>query len=178
MTTYSFHTMKISTDTFAGNVFSVLAEGDVVRASGFTDDLAWLARLAKIDPASVEVVGPDAPTHPALTAAARYFAGDFGALDSVQAMEAVAPSPFRQAARDALRKIPAGETRTYTQLAAAAGNPGAVRAAASGCATNPLTLFVPCHRVLRTDGALGGFLFGLDLKHRLICHERIAAIAP
>jgi len=179
MTQFTFHTMQIPAGEFLGagsypgGVFSVLAEGEVVRASGFTADPDFLAGLAKIDPARI---GPGGPEHPALVAAARYFDGDLGALDSVTAIEAVPPSPFRQAARDALRKIPAGETRTYTQLAAAAGNPAAIRAAAGGCATNPITLFVPCHRVLRSDGSLGGFLFGLDLKRRLIDHEHTAAV--
>jgi methylated-DNA-[protein]-cysteine S-methyltransferase len=172
MSEYTFHTMTIRAEEFAGVPFSVLVEGGVVRASGFTDDLPMLAGLAKLDPALVERSGQG---HPALTAVDRYFGGDPAALDSVDAAERVVPSPFRQAARDALRKIPAGETRTYTQLAAAAGNPAAVRAAASGCATNPLTLFVPCHRVLRTDGTLGGFLFGVELKARLLDYERAAA---
>ncbi|HEV2640367.1 MAG TPA: MGMT family protein [Actinocrinis sp.] len=171
-TGYAFHSMTIEAEGFAGLPFAVLTEGDVVRASGFTEDPAMLAGLAKVDLAEV---GPGGPDHPALVSAARYFAGDLLALDGVDAAEAVAPSPFRQAARDALRKIPAGETRTYTQLAVAAGNPAAVRAAASGCATNPLTLFVPCHRVLRTDGSLGGFLFGVELKARLLDHERAAS---
>jgi methylated-DNA-[protein]-cysteine S-methyltransferase len=172
MSQYTFHTMTIQAEGFEGLPFSVLAEGDVIRASGFTTDLAMLAGLAKLDPAEVALSDEG---HRALAAAARYFDGDLGALDSVSALEAVPPSPFRLSSREALRKISAGETRTYTQLAAAAGNPVAVRAAASGCATNPLTLFVPCHRVLRTDGSLGGFLFGTELKARLLDHERAAA---
>ena len=172
MSQYTFHTMTIQAEGFKGKPFSVLAEGDVVRASGFTTDAAMLAGLAKID---LDQVAPSSQGHPALTAAAKYFDGEIDALDAVTAAEAVTPSPFRQASRDALRKIPAGETRTYTQLAEAAGNPAAIRAAANGCATNPLTLYVPCHRVLRADGALGGFLFGVELKARLLDHERAAA---
>ena len=168
MSQYTFHTMTIQAEDFAGLPFSVLVEGGVVRASGFTTDLDMLAGLAKVDLADVE---RSADGHPALTAVDRYFAGDLSALDALDAAEAITPSPFRQASRDALRKIPAGETRTYSQLAVAAGNPVAVRAAASGCATNPLTLFVPCHRVLRADGTLGGFLFGVELKARLLEHE-------
>lgn len=171
--TVMFHTMEIQDGPFAGGVFSVLAEGEVVRAAGFTTESAGLAALAKIDPAAIE---PSREGHSALTAAAEYFGGDLAALDKVSAVEAVAPSPFRGAARDALRKIPAGETRTYTELAAAAGNPGAIRAAAGGCASNPIALFVPCHRVLRSDGSLGGFLYGIELKRRLIDHEHAAAL--
>ena len=170
MTQYSFHSAVLSGGSFSGEVFSVIAEGDVIRASGFTSDRDMLVGMAKLDPADVT---PSKQGHPALEAASRYFAGELAAIDGVAAVEAVAPSPFRQASRDALRKIPAGQIRTYTQLAEAAGNPAAVRAAAGGCATNPLALFVPCHRVLRSDGSLGGFLYGLDIKARLIEHERI-----
>ena len=169
-TQYSFHSTVLSGGSFSGEVFSVIAEGDTVRASGFTADRDMLAGMAKLDPAEVT---PSKLGHPALDAAARYFSGELAAIDTVAAVEAIPPSPFRQASRDALRKIPAGQIRTYTQLAAAAGNPTAVRAAANGCATNPLALFVPCHRVLRSDGSLGGFLYGLDVKARLIEHERV-----
>lgn len=172
MSQYTLHTMTIRAEEFAGLPFSVLVEGDVVRSSGFTDDLPMLAGLAKLDPAQVERSDRG---HPALTAVDRYFGGDPAALDAVDAAERVVPSPFRQAARDALREIPAGQTRTYTELAVAAGNPAAVRAAASGCATNPLTLFVPCHRVQRSDGSMGGFLWGVELKARLLDYERMAA---
>lgn len=65
-----------------------------------------------------------------------------------------------------------GRTMSYTQLAAAAGNPKAVRAVGSACATNPLPVVVPCHRVLRSDGSLGGYIGGLPAKERLLALER------
>lgn len=76
-----------------------------------------------------------------------------------------------------LRQIPAGSTLTYTELAAAMGRPEAVRAAASVCARNAPALFVPCHRVLRSDGSLGGFAWGLDVKRSLLEHEAVSAEA-
>lgn len=78
---------------------------------------------------------------------------------------------FQEAVWAALKAIPAGETRTYAQLAAAAGNPGAVRAAGSACGANPLAVVVPCHRAQRTDGSLGGYAYGLDRKRVLLDRE-------
>ena len=79
---------------------------------------------------------------------------------------------FQQAVWDALRAIPAGETRTYSQVAASIGRPGAVRAAGSACGDNVLAVLVPCHRVLRTDGSLGGYAYGLERKQKLLAREK------
>jgi AraC family transcriptional regulator of adaptative response/methylated-DNA-[protein]-cysteine methyltransferase len=68
----------------------------------------------------------------------------------------------------ALRSIPRGETRTYSQIAELIGQPQAARAVARACAANPLALLVPCHRVVRSDGGLGGYRWGLDLKKALL----------
>lgn len=76
-----------------------------------------------------------------------------------------------------LRLIPAGAVRTYTEFAAAMGRPEAIRAAASVCARNAPALFVPCHRVLRTDGTLGGFAWGLDVKRSLLERESVGSTA-
>ena len=78
---------------------------------------------------------------------------------------------FQEAVWQALRAIPPGATRTYTELAALAGNPGAVRAAGSACGANPLAVVVPCHRVKRTDGGIGGYAYGADRKHALLARE-------
>jgi len=68
--------------------------------------------------------------------------------------------------------IPPGETRTYTQVADALGKPAAIRAVARACATNPVSLVVPCHRVFRADGSLAGYRWGLERKAALLRHER------
>jgi len=70
-----------------------------------------------------------------------------------------------------MRTIPAGRTWTYARLAAEAGRPTAVRAAGSGCARNLLAPIVPCHRVVRSGGGLGGYFYGLDVKRWLLQHE-------
>jgi AraC family transcriptional regulator of adaptative response/methylated-DNA-[protein]-cysteine methyltransferase len=71
----------------------------------------------------------------------------------------------------ALQRIPHGETRSYTQIAAEIGAPRAVRAVASACARNRLAVVVPCHRVIRADGSLGGYRWGMARKRALLDHE-------
>ena len=104
-----------------------------------------------------------------LQACDAYRAGDLGALDVVLVRQP--GGPFIAKARDELRTIPAGEVDTYAGLAARAGRPAAVRAAGQACATNRVAPFVPCHRIVRTDGSLGGYAYGLDVKSALLQHE-------
>jgi methylated-DNA-[protein]-cysteine S-methyltransferase len=75
---------------------------------------------------------------------------------------------FHLRARQGIAAIPYGETRTYTDLARGAGNERAVRAAGSACSRNPIPLVIPCHRVLRSDGSLGGYAGGIEMKQRLL----------
>lgn len=78
---------------------------------------------------------------------------------------------FERRVWDELRAIPYGERRTYTQVASALGQPKASRAVGSACASNPVSLVIPCHRVVRTDGSLGGYGGGLERKRRLLAME-------
>jgi AraC family transcriptional regulator of adaptative response/methylated-DNA-[protein]-cysteine methyltransferase len=84
----------------------------------------------------------------------------------------VRATAFQRRVWDELRRIPRGETRTYSQLAASLGQPTAARAVARACATNPTAVLVPCHRVVGSDGKLRGFRWGLATKQRLIDAER------
>ena len=77
----------------------------------------------------------------------------------------------------ALQKIPPGQTATYTEIAAALGRPRAVRAVAQACAGNKLAVLVPCHRVVRTDGDLAGYRWGIERKRALLAREREAMTA-
>ncbi len=79
---------------------------------------------------------------------------------------------FQEAVWQELRRIPKGETRTYAQIAAAVGKPGAVRAAGSANGANHVSVLIPCHRVIRTDGTLGGYAWGLDIKQKLLEREK------
>ena len=100
---------------------------------------------------------------------AAYFSGDIDALDALD----IAPegTDFRQIVWKALREVRAGETVSYGELAARVGAPGAARAVGTANATNPICLVIPCHRVVRAGGALGGYGAGVDRKRWLLGHE-------
>ena len=78
---------------------------------------------------------------------------------------------FQAKVWETLRKIPRGETRTYADVAKAIGQPEAVRAVANACASNPIAVVIPCHRIVRSDGSLGGYRWGVDRKQRLLERE-------
>ena len=78
---------------------------------------------------------------------------------------------FQEAVWRELRKIPAGETRSYSDIAAAVGKPKAVRAAGSANGANNVAVLIPCHRVVRSDGSLGGYAYGLPIKRELLKRE-------
>jgi methylated-DNA-[protein]-cysteine S-methyltransferase len=142
------------------------------RAAGFTADAADLLPL--IHP-SLRAGLADQPRHrpdlgPISTATAAYLDGDLTAIDVVP-VEQHTSGQFMAHAWTVLRDVKAGEPVTYTAYAGLAGRPAAVRAAAAACARNAAALFVPCHRVLRTDGTLGGYRWGLDVKKWLLGHE-------
>jgi methylated-DNA-[protein]-cysteine S-methyltransferase len=84
---------------------------------------------------------------------------------------------FRRRALRAIHRIPYGKTRSYTQIARSAGNERAVRAAGTACGANPIPIVVPCHRVLRTGGALGGYGGGLPMKQALLEMEGVLGSA-
>jgi O-6-methylguanine DNA methyltransferase len=84
-------------------------------------------------------------------------------------------TPFQLRVWQELRAIPYGETRTYSEVARSLGQPSAARAVARACATNRVALLIPCHRVVREDGSLGGYRWGLDRKRALLDAERTGA---
>lgn len=98
-----------------------------------------------------------------------YFDGDIAAIGDIPV--APAGTPFRLAVWQAMRSIPAGEPISYAELAARAGRPNATRAAGTACGANPIPIVVPCHRVLRTGGGIGGYGGGLAAKRWLLAHE-------
>ncbi|QAY58949.1 methylated-DNA--[protein]-cysteine S-methyltransferase [Microbacterium protaetiae] len=150
--------------------FTIVSDAGNVLASGWTSNAdAVVARIhVSLRPRDIVPGATDAAA-----AVRAYYVGDLSAIDAV---------PVRQHGtamqRDgwaALRRISPGRPLSYTELAAAVGHPAAVRAAASICARNAPALFVPCHRVLRGDGSLGGFAWGLDVKRQLLAREAAAA---
>jgi methylated-DNA-[protein]-cysteine S-methyltransferase len=99
-----------------------------------------------------------------------YFAGRRRAFDLP--LDATTRGEFRRIVQQLLPTIAYGHTVSYTELATLAGRPAATRAVGTACATNPLPVVVPCHRVLRSDGSLGGYLGGLEAKRALLDLER------
>jgi len=135
---------------------------------GFGDDSALLVDELRSECANAELLEDAAPLAPFLAQIDTYLRGtrqDFDLpLD-------IASTAFRQRVWDALRRIPYGETRSYSDIAEAVGAPRAVRAVASACATNPVALAIPCHRVVQKGGALAGYRWGLPRKAALLDNE-------
>ncbi len=160
--------LAVVVDPVAVGDLGARPDGAVV-ASGFSDLDDTVSRLTDeqrgrgihtVDPAALGEVAD---------AVAAYAAGDVDALDRVSVQQP--GGPFLQRAWTALRGVRAGSTDTYTGLASSAGRPTAVRAAGSACARNLVAPFVPCHRILRSDGTLGGYYYGLPVKVALLEHE-------
>lgn len=135
-----------------------------VLASGWTTEpAAILGRLREV-PEDVCEGDTDAAA-----AVAAYYGGRPDAIDGVEVSQS--GTELQLSGWAALRRITPGRPLTYREFAAALGRPTAVRVAASICARNAPALFVPCHRVLRSDGSLGGFAWGLNVKAALLERE-------
>ncbi|MFJ5600582.1 methylated-DNA--[protein]-cysteine S-methyltransferase [Micromonospora parva] len=149
---------------------SILAGPDgAVRAAGFTRDPAALLPL--VHPTLRAPLRERTDLGPVSAAVTSYLDGDLAAIDAVPVQQRTG-GEFMAHAWQVLREVAPGTPVTYTGYAALAGRPPAVRAAAAACARNAAALFVPCHRVLRTDGTLGGYRWGLEVKKWLLGHER------
>lgn len=159
----------ITTKTPAGEFHLVMEAGSkVVRASGFGPLEDLLMRLPKnLQHMSVKTL----PHHPYQQKITAYFNGDAAALATIPTKQE--GSDFHQSVWQAMSTIAHGKTASYKELAAKAGNQAAVRAAGTACGRNRLILLVPCHRVLKSDGTLGNYLYGHDIKRRLLATEGI-----
>ncbi|MGI5502928.1 methylated-DNA--[protein]-cysteine S-methyltransferase [Lentzea sp. CA-135723] len=160
------HTSTV--DTPAGPFTAIVAPDGAVLASGWTADLALLTPQIH-----ATLMPTDITERPDLgdvtKAAVAYHEGDLTAIDTIPVRQK--SGPFLNHAWDVLRTVKAGEPVTYSEYAELSGRPAAIRAAASACARNSAALFVPCHRVIRLGGNLGGFRWGLDVKQWLLAHE-------
>ncbi|GAC1462023.1 MAG: methylated-DNA--[protein]-cysteine S-methyltransferase [Pseudarthrobacter sp.] len=159
---------QLLTMSTADGPFSILAQEGVVLASGWTAEVGELTGQIhpELRPAEVEAVSNLGPISRAVEA---FYAGNSAPAMAVPVLQK--SGPFRAHAWDVLRTVRPGSPVTYTEYAELSGNPKAVRAAASACAFNAAALFVPCHRVIRTDGSLGGFRWGLAIKASLLARE-------
>jgi len=151
---------EVAVVRFALGSFRAIVEDGVVRKATF-------------DPTPQPVRRDPFGVHDVLV---EYFAGDVAALDTLTV--GARGTAFQHAVWDQLRKIRVGTTISYGEMARRVGRPTASRAVGMANATNPIALIVPCHRVIRTGGALGGYGFGLDYKRWLLDHERAGAGGP
>jgi methylated-DNA-[protein]-cysteine S-methyltransferase len=157
-------------DSPAGTVRIAVAvdeHGERVVACAFDDHFERVVarvrgRFADADWVEAETAAADAVR--------RYLGGDLAAIEELT-VDASGTS-FQERVWTALRAIPVGETCSYAQLAAAVGSPGAVRAVGTANGANPVWLVVPCHRVVRSDGTVGGYGGGPERKQWLLDHER------
>jgi len=148
--------------------FTVLTDDDQVLASGWTSEVDVLLPLVhpSLRPAESRST---ADLGAATKAVLSYLDGDLDAPARILVRQR--GGEFLSHAWQVLREVPPGEPVTYTGYAALAGRPAAIRAAAQACARNAAALYVPCHRVVRVGGALGGFRWGLPVKRWLLDHE-------
>jgi AraC family transcriptional regulator of adaptative response/methylated-DNA-[protein]-cysteine methyltransferase len=91
--------------------------------------------------------------------------------EDVNIVVGISGTDFQVAVWNALLTIPSGETRTYKQIAEQIGRPSAVRAVANAVGDNPVSYLIPCHRVIRTDGGIGGYRWGIDIKKKILDFE-------
>jgi methylated-DNA-[protein]-cysteine S-methyltransferase len=128
---------------------------------GMSEELAW--RFGKF------TFKENLQTESAASALRRYFAGDLAALDEVEVD--TGGTAFQQLVWKALRRIPVGSTWSYARLAKEIGRPSATRAVAAANGANPVSIVIPCHRVIGSDGSLTGYGGGLPRKRWLLVHE-------
>ena len=146
---------------------SLISREQILLAAGFAshDELAKGLSQTDRDTDSKKVV-----SIPAINALLEdYFDGDLFALDGIKVDQP--GESFSQQAWKGMRKVTPGKVISYAELAKKAGSPDAVRAAGSACARNLIAVVVPCHRIVKTGGALGNYAYGLKYKEWLLRHE-------
>ena len=157
---------KTSYKTPVGILY-LIADEQILLAAGFTSFSELTKRLSPLDASrKSETVGQIPVISDLIT---DYFNGETSALNSIKVRQS-GPA-FSQSVWKAMRKIAPGKTWSYADLADKAGSPAAVRAAGSACANNAIMLVVPCHRVVKTGGALGNYAYGVEKKQWLLSHE-------
>ncbi len=174
MTIPRYATVAIPPGPFTALVTQDDDGSDVVLASGWSEDVDSMLQVIHptLRPSTAERVD----WLPVLDVVTAFHEGDVTAIDGVVVRQR--SGPFREAAWEILRTIPAGRPETYTEFAARCGRPAAVRAAASACSRNAAALFVPCHRVHSAGGGLGGFRWETTVKRWLLDHEAAHAPVP
>jgi AraC family transcriptional regulator of adaptative response/methylated-DNA-[protein]-cysteine methyltransferase len=142
-----------------------------VCAVRFAENEAALLRELKHDFKAAEIRRDDAGLEPVASQVKQLLSGSTAALNIPLDLRGTA---FQQMVWKELRRIPSGETRSYTEVAKTIGRPRAVRAVANACASNPVALVVPCHRVVQKNGSLAGYRWGVKRKAALLEREHSA----
>lgn len=145
----------------------LLTRGETVlglNLSGFQDLLSSLS-----DNELAEKIGKSQKIKGITDKLEDYFDGDLKAINAIKVKQP--GGEFSQSAWSAMRRIKVGTTESYSDLAYRAGSPAAVRAAGSACAKNKIALIIPCHRIIKTGGAIGAYGWGVNKKVWLLEHE-------
>ena len=146
---------------------SIISREQILLATGFATHEELMKGLSQADK---ESDSKKVTMIPVITDLLRdYFDGDLHALDGIQVDQP--GESFSQKAWKGMRKVTPGKVISYADLARKAGSPDAVRAAGSACARNLIAVVVPCHRIVKTGGALGNYAYGLKYKEWLLRHE-------
>jgi methylated-DNA-[protein]-cysteine S-methyltransferase len=146
---------------------SLISREHILIAAGFTSQEKLLDSLSKLENQLESKRVYEIPIISNLIS--DYFDGDLRALDGIKVDQE--GEKFSQSAWKVMRKVSPGKTISYADLAKRAGSKDAVRAAGSACARNLIALVVPCHRIVKTGGALGNYAYGLKYKQWLLSHE-------
>ncbi len=158
--------LRVSHKTPIGQIH-IIVDDQIVLASGFGEVESLLSRLDESD--RIREISKVARIPKISELILDYFDGELTALDSISVRQPGAS--FSQAAWKAMRKVRAGKVISYADLAKRAGSPEAVRAAGTACGKNLIAPIIPCHRIVKTGGALGNYGYGLDSKEWLLRHE-------
>lgn len=153
-------------DSPVGKLY-LLSRGETVLGlnhSGYRDLLSGLSQDEL-----QEKIGKAAKVKGITDKLADYFDGDLTAINSIKVKQPGAA--FSQAAWSSMRKIKVGTMESYADLAYRAGSPAAVRAAGSACAKNKIAIIIPCHRIIKSDGSIGAYGWGVNMKLWLLRHE-------
>jgi methylated-DNA-[protein]-cysteine S-methyltransferase len=145
----------------------LISDEQVLLGAGFTSLNDLLKRLADED--SVREVKNVKQITKISALISDYFDGDFSAINSIEVRQPGAK--FSQNVWKSLRKIPVGKTWSYAELAKKSGSPDAVRAAGTACGNNLIAPIIPCHRVVKSSGAMGNYGYGVEIKEWLLRHE-------
>lgn len=162
-----------TTSSPLGPILTVTDEQGVLRLLSFADGEAGIPRMLRLHYGAIDLEPGHAPSVVRANIAA-YFAGDLDALARIP--WATGGTPFQRSVWSALSGIPAGTTVTYGVLAARLGVPRAVRAVGAANGANPISLVVPCHRLIGANGALTGYGGGLERKRWLLEHEGVGMV--